>query len=460
MERETEHLANSAVLRDVACQVLAATPSRWDVAQAEALMRETKEPTYEPRDEYDAQDLSQAGWGVVFPKDLDPEIQEALAPLIERRKEEAAATDERRFRVLSNEDAYQQGELPGEFLERRNSFLGAVDPNRMPTYLLLIGTPDQIPYSFQFGLDLRHAVGRLAFDTADEFHSYVQSVLAYEKAPTSSSAKHLALFGTRLEDDWISQEISDRLLTYLASELSQRKADWQVSSFIGEPATTACLQRLMGGDLTPDLLFTACHGLSPDGLADPEADAGAIYCQDRRFFSANSLAANPRLQGLITVHYGCHSAGLAGLKDYGSLVPLKPRHQERAKATKPGKPLVARLPQRLLGHPQGGALAVLAHVDAAYGFSFLGALSTHQPATFEDLLHRLMRGLRVGLAKELLDFRFAQLAAELASVEVAEAFKPGTTGDRRLSDLGTAIRDARNYVVLGDPAVHISSEGT
>ena len=45
---------------------------------------------------------------------------------------------------------------------------------------MIVAPPDEIPFEFQFGLDLNWAVGRLWFDDEAEFGRYAESVVAYE----------------------------------------------------------------------------------------------------------------------------------------------------------------------------------------------------------------------------------------------------------------------------------------
>ena len=104
--------------------------------------------------------------------------------------------------------------------------------------------------------------------------------------------------------------------------------------------------------------------------------------------------------------------------------------------------------------PKGGALAVIGHVERAWGYSFAWEGAGRQPTAFIDVFMRLMAGHTVGAATEPLNVRYAELAAGLA--EELELARTGVMVDEEtLAMLWTATNDARSYVILGDPAVHI-----
>jgi hypothetical protein len=105
------------------------------------------------------------------------------------------------------------------------------------------------------------------------------------------------------------------------------------------------------------------------------------------------------------------------------------------------QPFVARLPQRLLGHPRGGALAVVSHVDRAWGTSFAWE-GAHQLGTFESALTRLFAGNRLGFVMEDFNNRYAELSTEVATRIEAIKFRE-IVPPEELARLWTANSDAR-----------------
>ncbi len=413
----------------------------------------------------DPKNLGEAGWGVIFHAEESPAVREALAPLLEHRKAEAGRRSERLYREFSGESGYR-GESKENFLAKQGAALGPVNPRRMPYYLLLVGGPDRIPFHFQHQLDVQYAVGRLCFDTPDEYAHYAKSVVDAETGKIVRDRK-VALFGVRNPDDEATQMSADLLVQPLAEKLDtpgdgQASAPWTVSSAVAEKATKERLGHLLGGDETPALLFTASHGVGfAPGDCMQREHQGALLCQDwpgpkawsgyvppSLYFSGDDIGSDSRLHGLVAFHFACHGVGTPATEDFALSNGNPPRNLAPAS-------FVARLPQRLLGHSGGGALAVIGHVERAWAYSFLAKGSQTQLEAFESTIRLLMDGYPVGFAMEYFNQRYAELSTELTlalnRLGYGEQVDPA-----EIAGLWTANNDARNYAVLGDPAVRVA----
>jgi hypothetical protein len=412
----------------------------------------------------DPDDLAQAGWGVVFPRDSDPAVVEALRPLIELRRGQASAAKECRFRVFAGDDGLLPGESKLDFLYRVADIgPGMVEPDKMPYYLLLAGGPEQIPYELQYQLDVQHAVGRLAFDAPWEYAQYAESAVAADHGRVRRP-RRAAILATRNPGDDATALASEHLAGPLGAGLTERSVDgWEVSTAVGDGAGKADFARHLGGESTPALLFTAGHGLGWDA-GDPgqRSFQGALVCQDWPgpgargpvhrdcYFAAGDVASTADVAGLVAFFFACYGAGTPALDDFDRSVAGRTRSIAPA-------PLVARLPQRLLSHPRGAALAVVGHVERAWTYSFMWGRQA-QIGLFDKVLRELLLGRRIGAAMELFAHRLGEMATEL--VAALDRQERGGKLDEKEAEslvrLWNAHHDARNYVVLGDPAVRLA----
>jgi hypothetical protein len=420
----------------------------------------------------DVTDLSQTGWGVVFASHLQQEARDSLRELLALRREQASGQNPNHFR----EYAYYPGETKQSFLSRLHvAPSGAVDPAEMPYYLLLVGSPEDIPFSFQFQLDVQYAVGRIYFDSAQEYAAYAASVVAAERVPAERRA---TFFAVQNEDDIPTRLSATKLVSPLAERIAATQAKesrWTVETIKGGDAMKARLAQLLGGGSSPQLLFTASHGIGfPPDHPRQRADQGALVCQNwpgpKRwgreiprdfYFSADDIGSQG-CPGLIAVAFACFGAGTPKLEDYAETArsPVVARFGQRLSRTLAREAFVARLPQRLLTHPRGGALAFVGHVERAHGSSFLwdatDGTSRSNIRPFDALVSRLMRGMPVGAALEPLNERYAELCADLAHQreEIEQSARAPDLG--LLAGLWMASNDARGYVIFGDPAARLN----
>ena len=413
-----------------------------------------------PREGIDSRDLSQTGWGVIFAQDGDPAVAEALGALLDHRQRQANLGKEQGFRVFAGEDGYRSGEEKWDFLNRHGAGFGPADPANVPYYLLLVGSPEAIPFRFQYELDVEYAVGRLDLASAEDYAAYAAAVVAAEDRV--EPRPRAAFFGVRNPDDQTTQQSADFLVEPLAETIELEQPLWQVDLLLDEQATKSRLSDLLGGDQTPTFLFSASHGVGfPHDHPRQLSHQGSVLCQDwpgprawtrkgipqDHYLAADDIGGDARLGGLVAFHFGCYGAGTTRFDDYAH------RTEGAAKLRAPHD-FVAELPRRLLGHPGGGALAVVAHVEQCWGYSYLGMQGGEQLQTFESTLKRLFEGHPVGSAMEYFNRRYAEISTAL-SAELKSLRYGKQPDDRKLARLWTAENDARSYIVLGDPAVRL-----
>ncbi len=397
----------------------------------------------------DERRLQEAGWGVIFPQDVASDVRKAVQDLLDLRQD----LSPKYYRELT----YLPGESHRSFLARHGAGPGPIDPEKVPYYLLIVGHPGQIPFSFQFDLDVEYAVGRVAFDTPEEYRNYAAGVVSAEAGRKKTRPHRATFFGFCNRDEptrWTQEE----MVRPLAEKLGKAVRGWDIRTVLGEEADKARLRRHLEGEDEAAFLFTAGHAVcfSSRNEKRQRQRQGALLTSDwpgpvgwegpipeDYYFAASDLSDTASLDGLISFHFACFSAGTP---KYDAFAMRKGRRQRVPIAT---EPFIGSLPQKLLSHPNGGALAVVGHVDRAWETSFLWQNAGRQLAVFESLLFELLTGAPVGLAMEHFGQRYAALAVDFVRALLEEG------EDIDLPRAWTAYHDSQGYVVLGDPAVKI-----
>ncbi len=420
------------------------------------------EPTFRMVDDRDPKDLGQAGWGEIFARDAKPEVRNALAELLDHRRSVASASDERRYREYTGDDGYRPGESAHDFLARFGVGPGPAKPDKLPYYVLIVGDPETIPFRFQYELDVERAVGRLHFDTLEEYAQYAHSVVVAETSVTRPL--RAVFFGVHNDDDPATELSATQLVAPLAHFLGEDQTEWTVDAMVGAgQATKERLGSLLGGDGTPALLFTASHGIGFP-IDDPRLlpEQGALICQDwpgpeqhkgamsrDHYLAADDIGSDAQLLGMIGFHFACYGAGTPRLDDFA-------HHAFQEAAPLAPHAFVAALPRRLLGHPKGGALAIVGHVERAWGCSFDWQGAGPQREVFESTFKQLMEGMPVGAAMEFFNGRYAEISVILTGELDAIKRDNLIPNDVKLARLWIANNDARGYAIIGDPAVRLS----
>ena len=430
-----------------------------DKAHLDELKRRFQRDTeahYAPKEGVNPKNLAETGWGAIFAFGADPAVHEALSPLLKLRKQRAGD----KYKEYVGPLAYRTAtaDSPAEskqaFLARNGAGPGPVDPGIVPYYLLIIGDPDTIPFRFQYQLDVQYAVGRIHFETAAEYAAYAASVVAAETG-TLALRKRAAVFGVANDGDVATNMSRDELAVPLADWAASADG-WAIERHVSGDATKAKLAEVLSD--APAFLFTASHGMCYDaGDARQMAQQGALLCQDwpgpswqqaipdSFMFAGDDVASDARIFGTIAMHFACFGAGTPKLSDYSTT---------GAPPAIASKSFLGRLPQRLIAHPRGGALAVIGHVERAWGCSFHWNRAGSQTEVFKSTIKRLMEGHPVGSALEYFNGRYAELSSDLSTM--LEDVRFGAEADPyEIAGLWTANNDARSYSVVGDPAVRL-----
>lgn len=406
-----------------------------------------------------ADDLSRTGWAVLFgAKDraLNEQIRAQLAPLLDLRKSQAGT----RFHIFDTGDhPYTAGQSVedwlGTFGDAGISADDLVDPdNGVPFYMMIVAAPDDISFEFQYRLDVYWAVGRLWLRNVADYGAYARSVVANEEATVPTATRELAFFNPRFAyDNGATRIVCDDLVGKL---LTRELGDFAVSSITSPAATRDKLLELYGGQVKrPALHFIGSHGALFNNASKSIANCmGAIVTEvwadqppppgqetpgpnKTQYVAGRDLPATADLSGTIHILCACYGGGWPKVSSYDGTPVCD------------DGPGVARLPQTLLAK---GALAVLGHIDKAWSYSYLTSGGRDRSGKYQDVLMKLMAGRRAGNATDWFNVNWTVLQSRLAENKIR-----GLTDDQR-HNFRVEIDDARNYVLLGDPAVELRTD--
>ena len=413
----------------------------------------------------DMSNISQTGWGIVFPANLPKKsvdsIKDALKPLLDLRKSQASQLDQRFYKeFIGAELGHQTGESKNDFLKRFGRGPGPADPAQgVPYYILIAGSPETIPFNFQYQLDVQYAVGRIYFDRLEDYAQYAQSVVAAETKKILRPKK-VSFFGVANPDDFATSMSSTQLVQPLAKLIKDESSGWQVDIIAPENATKATLSGYLGGKDTPALLFSASHGMSfkPDDVRHLR-HTGSILNQDwpgtkahqpvtdKMYFSGDDIASDADVFGMVAFIFACYGGGIPKSDNFYRQAFGK--HKDIAPYA-----FISQLPLRLLSHPKGGALGVFAHVERAWGSSIAWDGAVNDVETFHSTIEALLKGKPAGAATEYFNQRYAEISTLLT--EELNQTSPDNQDDVKIAGMWTSNNDARNYTFIGDPAVRMA----
>jgi len=402
-----------------------------------------------------------SGWGVVFQHGCAADVRHAVEGILVAHRR--THIDPRLVKVFER----RPDETAVGWLTRHDVAMGALDEAKIPYYLLLVGGPEQIPYSFENVLKPRYAVGRIQFDTADDYQRYCAGVETYEKTTVPVRSKEIVYWATRYKEDKQTELSEEHLIGKLCAGFGESgsaqkrplaaRCGFAANEFRAENATKTALHDALhpkAGKLGPALLFTASHGLGAPGSADQRNLQGALLCAPpgggavprAHYFCADDLNPNANLSGLVAFMFGCFSAGTPRRHAY---------ELDKVKDCSADPPFMAALPKKMLCQPGGPALAVIGHVDRAWSYALKAPGVSESPIVFWRCVNDLMGAYPVGYAHHHFMKSYTHLSAYLTQVINNEVPMPTPKG---LARKWLERNDAQGYAILGDPAIRLRDE--
>ena len=401
--------------------------------------------------------LQEGGWGVIFATGTDPATIEALRPLLGHRKGEATKRYADRYKEFSGEAAFRPEDSAFSYLQRQGLGPGQEDPGRVPRFLLIVGSPTQIPFEMQYDLvQLGYSVGRIYFETPEAYRNYALKIVSCEQN-TQPVSKRLAIFGPSHGETYPTKLTSQRFLPSFIAALRHR-LDWDIEPVLGSAANKARLLELINGPRSA-LHFWCAHGLAfKMGNPRQSTHQSSIVCSDwpglgsilpEHILGPDEIGTNCNLHGSIMVLFVEHSAGTPKFSDFN---PGGGEVQQLATDA-----MLSPFSTRLLSLPLG-PLAIIGHVDVFFAYSFMDDWSGRNDRATESeyyavlaLFADLMRAYPIGTAARHMRSRYEALRLAFDALEAAL-----DKNDRKLMIQRIKMIDARNWVILGDPAARLA----
>jgi hypothetical protein len=319
----------------------------------------------------------------------------------------------------------------------------------LPRYILIIGGPDAVPWSVQYALETRHAVGRLPLDEAGLGH-YIDAMLGgWPNADLDITAP--LMWTVSLPGD-----ITADMRAVIANPLEAAFADdRRVAGFhhlTDQRATGAELLQALAAT-RPPLVVTSSHGLT---VGEDAALRGSLGLPVDLAHQPVDLDALDHAMPGGTIWYAqaCCSAGGDASSHYEGLLAPGTMALSAVQAVARLGPTVAPAAARLLGR-EDPVRAVLGHVEPTFDWT-LRVAETGQ-GLGGVLVEGLSRNLFVScdpVGYALREYRAGVGELHTQYAGLLDDLNKGKTELRdKLTRLRLSAIDRQSMVLLGDPTV-------
>lgn len=398
------------------------------------------------------------GWGLVLPDDPDLDAtakargDDAPEPLRALLKARGGAPVLRWSRGLR--DGHLQRYYPDGGGHSRATAAAdfGIGHGQIPRYLLIYATPEQIPWSVQYSLNLSCYVGRLTL-TGDALARYV-AALTGEWTGADARRDQAVVWSTdhgRDDITWLMGRAIGRTL----AGLLQGDSDIAGASWLtGANATGNALGEALRQQ-APALVCTTSHGMAGplDDAPELRRLLGAPVDQQHRPTLAEDLRWRPA--GAIWYAHACCSAGSDASTRYAGLVDVTdPVGATLGAIAEAAGARVAPLPEALLGADQP-LRAFVGHVEPTFDWTLRDPVDrtvlTHTIVQcLYDRLYQADRPSPIGWALADIFSESARFYGDWQTARVGAA--PLANDIDPLYQQLVAL-DRQTLVILGDPTV-------
>ena len=404
----------------------------------------------------------EVGWGLVLAEnEACPEADRAVA---------ADAPEPIRRLVAARRQApvfrYRKGPQSHRFLRRYYTERGSQDialsgsrrgtaAGCLPRYLLIYGTPREVPWSLQYVLNTVSRVGRLDLEGTGLEH-YVEALLAGWTGAGCRSDQPVVWAVDHGDTDitWLMRHA-------IAEPVAQKLgADPDIgANLVKLAASEATAGRLTQAlaDRRPALVLTTSHGMTGplNDAALMGQQLGLLVDGEHSRVAPDPLLAAWQPDGAIWYAHACCSAGSDDETSYEGLVEEGSSVERTLAAVAALGAGVAPLPQQLLG-AERPLRAFIGHVEPTFDWTL------RQPETGQVLTASLQEALYdrmfrkqpepIGLALEGWYKHVGELFAQWSQAlrQVAKAVPEASLVALRTQ---LAALDRQSLVILGDPTV-------
>ena len=408
------------------------------------------------------------GWGIVLPdRDVPPKdkARAADAPecirtlLAERGKKYTAQGGATVLRYRSDLDTGLMRRYAADGTPSDPGLAGVrgVGPVAVPWYLLIIGSPEEIPWRFQYRLQLDAYVGRLDLDAAG-LERYVEALLKDWSGSTADRSKPLVWsvdYGVPDISRLMRRTIGDRLAQAF---LSDPDGDFDMTGGVlsDEKATHAALADALA-ERHPAFVATTSHGntFPLDDSSAMGAQLGLLVDEARMVMNLETFTKSCSLHGAIWYAHACCSAGCEATSSFAGAATADSTLGRTLAALGKLGARSAPLPKHLLGGPTP-ARAFVGHVEPTFDWTLRDNRNgqTTTAHVVEALYGRLHLAERppIGYAMEAYHRGIGGLWRDYVDArDEQDEHVPGA--EEKVKRMKLVASDREGIVLLGDPTV-------